>query len=141
MPLPFRQSHHAEGTGPVTSSQETPRREPAIPRLHPAVRQRARRNLRLAIVLITISLLLGMAGFHFTGDYGMVESFSQAALLLGGEGPSGAYPNDPTRIFAGIYALYSGLTYIILSALLLAPVFSSVLKRHHVEVSSTKTGT
>jgi len=122
-------------------SPESPGREPVIPRLHPAVRPHARRNLRLAVALIIVSLLLGMAGFHFTGDYGMVESFSQAALLLGGEGPSGAYPNDPTRIFAGIYALYSGLTYIILSALLLAPVFSSVLKRHHVDVGSTKTGT
>lgn len=87
-------------------------------------------------MLITVSLLLGMAGFHYTGNYGLVESFSQAALLLGGEGPSGAYPNDATRIFAGVYALYSGLTYIILSALLLAPVFSTVLKRHHLDVGS-----
>jgi hypothetical protein len=114
--------------------------EPAIPRLHPAVRRRARRNLRLAVVLIVLSLLLGMVGFHFTGDYGLVESFSQAALLLGGEGPPGAYPNDPTRIFAGIYALYSGLTYIVLTALLLAPVFGSVLRRHHIDVGSTRTG-
>jgi hypothetical protein len=124
----------------MTSDPEGPDRLPVIPRLHPAVRPRARRNLRLAIILIVLSLLGGMAGFHYTGGYGLVESFSQAALLLGGEGPSGAYPNDPTRIFAGIYALYSGLTYIVLSALLLSPVFSSVLKRHHVDVGSTKPG-
>ena len=111
-----------------------------IPQLHPAVRQHARRNLRYALILISFSLLLGMAGFHFTGSYGLVESFSQAALLLGGEGPSGAYPNDPTRIFAGVYALYSGLTYIILSALLLAPIFSHLLKRHHVDVGDAKPG-
>lgn len=91
-------------------------------------------------LLIAGSLVAGMAGFHFTGGYGLVESFSQAALLLGGEGPSGAYPNDPTKVFAGIYALYCGLTYIVLSALLLAPVFSSVLKRHHLDVGNTKTG-
>ena len=124
----------------MTSDPEGPDRLPVIPRLHPAVRPRARRNLRFAIILIVMSLLGGMAGFHYTGGYGLVESFSQAALLLGGEGPSGAYPNDPTRIFAGIYALYSGLTYIVLSALLLSPVFSSVLKRHHVDVGSTKPG-
>lgn len=124
----------------MTSDPEGPDHLPVIPRLHPAVRPRARRNLRLAIILIVLSLLGGMAGFHYTGGYGLVESFSQAALLLGGEGPSGAYPNDPTRIFAGIYALYSGLTYIVLSALLLSPVFSSVLKRHHVDVGSTKPG-
>lgn len=125
----------------MTPTPDDPDAVPVIPRLHPAVRARARQNLRLAAFLIVVSLLAGMAGFHFTGGYGLVESFSQAALLLGGEGPSGAYPNDPTRIFAGVYALYSGLTYIILSALLLAPVFSSVLKRHHVDVGSTKSGT
>lgn len=117
---------------------DVPPREPFIPRLHPAVRPRARRNLRFAIVLILFSLLLGIAGFHWTGGYGLVDSFSQAALLLGGEGPSGAYPNDPTKIFAGVYALYSGLSYIVLSALLLAPVFSTILKRHHVDVGDTK---
>ena len=109
-----------------------------IPEIHPAVRRYARRNLQYAVVLILVSLLGGMAGFHFTGGYGMVDSFSQAALLLGGEGPSGAYPNDAVRIFAGLYALYSGLAYIVLTALLLAPVFGHLLRRHHVDVGDSK---
>ncbi|MBP2648566.1 MAG: hypothetical protein H6Q77_2190 [Gemmatimonadetes bacterium] len=75
-----------------------------------------------------------MLGFHYTGDYGLVESFSQAALLLGGEGPAGSYPNDAASIFAGVYALYCGLAYIVVTALLLAPVFSHVLRRHHIDV-------
>ena len=112
-----------------------------IPDLHPAVRQHARRNIQYAVILITVSLLGGMAGFHLTGDYGLVDSFSQAALLLGGEGPTGAYPNDAVRIFAGDYALYSGQSYIILSALLIAPIFSHLLRKHHVDVGSTKSGT
>ena len=78
-----------------------------------------------------------MLGFRFTGGYGVVESFSQAALLLGGEGPAGTYPNDPSKIFAGVYALYCGLAYIVVTALLLAPVFSHVLRRHHIDVGDS----
>ena len=94
--------------------------------------------MALASVLVLISLAIGMLGFHLAGGYDLVESFSQAALLLGGEGPSGSYPNDPTRLFAGVYALYSGLAYIVVTALLLAPVFSHVLKRHHLDVDDTE---
>jgi hypothetical protein len=110
-----------------------------VHRIHPAVRRLARRNLLLAALIITVSLGAGMLGFHLAGDYGPVESFSQAALLLGGEGPSGAYPNDPSRLFAGVYALYSGLAYIVVTALLLAPVFSHVLRKHNLDVGDTKT--
>jgi hypothetical protein len=92
----------------------------------------------LATILITSSLAVGMLGFHLAAGYDLAESFSQAALLLGGEGPSGNYPNNPSRIFAGVYALYSGLVYIVVTALLLAPVFSHVLKRHHLDVDDTK---
>ena len=92
----------------------------------------------LAIALIGCSLAVGMLGFHLTAGYDLAESFSQAALLLGGEGPSGTYPNNPTRVFAGLYALYSGLAYIVVTALLLAPVFTHVLKRHHLDVGDTK---
>ena len=109
-----------------------------IARLHPVVRNLARRNVVLALALIGCSLAVGMLGFHLAAGYDLAESFSQAALLLGGEGPSGSYPNNPTRIFAGIYALYSGLAYIVVTALLLAPVFTHVLKRHHLDVGDTK---
>lgn len=113
--------------------------DPPVHRIHPAVRQLAARNLLVAAVLITGSLAIGMLGFHLAGGYGAVDSFSQAALLLAGEGPAGAYPNNATRIFAGVYALYSGLAYIVVTALLLAPVFSHVLRRHKLEVGDAKT--
>jgi hypothetical protein len=92
----------------------------------------------MAAILIVVSLAVGMLGFHLSAGYGLIESFSQAALLLGGEGPSGTYPTDASRIFAGAYALYSGLAYIVVTALLLAPVFSHVLKRHHIDVGDTE---
>lgn len=106
--------------------------------LHPSIRRLAARNLLVAAALIMGSLAIGMVGFHVAGGYGAVESFSQAALLLAGEGPSGAYPNDASRIFAGMYALYSGLAYIVMTALLLAPVFTHVLKRHKFDVGDSK---
>jgi hypothetical protein len=110
---------------------------PAPHRIHPSVRLLARRNLLLALGLIAGSLLVGMVGFHLTAGYDGVESFSQAALLLGGEGPSGTYPTDASKLFAGAYALYCGLAYILVTGLLLAPVFSHVLKRHRLDVGGS----
>ena len=57
---------------------------------------------------------------------------------LAARDPPAAIPTNPSRIFAGVYALYSGLAYIVVTALLLAPVFSHVLKRHHLEVDDTE---
>ena len=101
--------------------------------MHPAVRRHFRRNILVAATLMLFSLLLGMGGFHFFGGFAGADSFSQAALLLGGEGPSGAYPNSATSIFAGCYALYSSLLYLVVTALLLAPVFGHVLRRYSLD--------
>lgn len=117
----------------MTPGSSDPEPTPAAHRIHPTVRHLARRNLVRAVVLIVASLGVGMLGFRITADYDLVESFSQAALLLGGEGPSGTYPTNASKVFAGVYALYSGLAYLVVTGLLLAPVFSHLLRHHKAE--------
>ena len=118
----------------MTPAPQAPAPPPsASHRMHPVVRRHFRRNILVAAIMMFVSLLLGMGGFHFAGGYNTADSFSQAALLLGGEGPSGAYPNSATSIFAGCYALYSSLLYLVVTALLLAPVFGHVLRRYRLD--------
>ena len=94
------------------------------------------RQLLYAGELVLLSLLIGMAGYHWLGERTWVDSFLNACMLLGGMGPVGDLPNDRSKIFASIYALYAGLVFLAVTALLLMPVVHWVLHRFHWEVSS-----
>lgn len=65
--------------------------------------------------------------------YRWIDAFLNACMLLGGMGPVGDLPNDASKLFASLFALYSGLVFLILAALLLTPVFHRVLHRFHWE--------
>jgi hypothetical protein len=94
------------------------------------------RQLLYAGELVLLSLLIGMAGYHWLGERTWVDSFLNACMLLGGMGPVGDLPNDRSKIFAGIYALYAGLVFLAVTALLLTPVVHWVLHRFHWELTS-----
>jgi hypothetical protein len=84
-------------------------------------------------VIITVSDAFGMIGYHYIAGFNWVDSFLNASMLLGGMGPVGDLPNDDAKIFAAIFALYSGLVLILLAGLMLAPIFHRVLHHFHWE--------
>jgi hypothetical protein len=88
-----------------------------------------------ATVLVTVSLLIGMGGYHWIARYAWIDSFLNACMLLGGMGPIGDLPNDGAKLFAGLFALYSGLVFLVVTALALSPVFHWVLHRFHWEMA------
>jgi hypothetical protein len=90
-----------------------------------------------ALALVAISLLLGLAGYHLLARLSWIDSFLNAAMLLGGMGPVGDIPTSSGKIFAGLYALYAGLVLIAASALLLTPVLHRVMHRLHMEGASS----
>src|SRR4051812_37180056 len=85
-------------------------------------------------VLIAGSTAAGTIGYHVLAGFDWVDSFLNACMLLGGMGPVGDLPNDAAKLFASIFALYSGLVFLILAGLLLAPVFHRVLHKFHWEM-------
>jgi hypothetical protein len=89
-----------------------------------------------ATALVAISGLLGMAGYHWIAGFGWVDAFLNASMLLGGMGPVGELHSDAAKLFAGVFALYSGLVFIAAAALLLVPVFHRVLHFFHWERSA-----
>jgi MFS family permease len=104
----------------------------------PAHRQRVFRHglLRagaIAGVLVGVSLLAGILGYHHFADLGWVDSFYVAAMILGGMGPTDPLRSDPAKIFAGLYALYSGLVLIASTAVILSPFMTHVLHVFHAE--------
>jgi hypothetical protein len=89
--------------------------------------------LALSAALIGFSLGLGLFGYHFIAGFNWVDSLLNAAMILTGMGPVDALTSDAAKLFASAYALYSGLTFITATGILLAPVFHHVLHRFHVE--------
>jgi hypothetical protein len=88
-------------------------------------------HVAVASGLIFASLLLGMAGYaHFEGLQWR-DAFLNAAMLLGGMGPVEAPHSDGGKLFAGLYALYAGLVFLVVAGLILAPFVHRLLHRFH----------
>lgn len=83
--------------------------------------------------LVMFSVMLGMAGYHWIAGFSWIDAFLNSCMLLGGMGPVGDLPNNSAKVFAGIFALYSGLVFLIVAAFLLAPVIHRVLHHFHWE--------
>ena len=104
------------------------------------------RNFAIATTIIGGGLLMGMTGYHAFGALSWRESFYYASMILAGEGP----PQDPANLsamqtgqlhlFAGFYALFSGVTFVTMVGVLLAPVLHRFLHRFHLEISQDEEG-
>jgi hypothetical protein len=105
-------------------------RQPLLPR--GVFLRRLGRNISVALVIIGVSLVAGMIGYRALVTESWTEAFSQAAMILSGMGPYEKPAGDAALIFAGIYAIYSGLILVGTSTLILAPIFHRVLHRFHV---------
>ena len=90
-------------------------------------------NLGAAVAILIPSLLIGMIGYVVFEGKTWVEAYDYASMILSGMGPFEEARTNAGRIFEGTYALYSGLTVVIVASLILAPVFHRVLHSFHVE--------
>ena len=95
--------------------------------------RRFARSALLGAVLIAVSLLVGMAGYHYFEALPWLDAFSNAAMILSGMGPL-AQPLTPGgKVFAGLYALYSGLAVVLITGITFAPLVYAFLYRLHLE--------
>ena len=94
------------------------------------------RQVGYAGVLVALSLVIGMAGYHWLAGFAWIDAFEDSAMLLGGMGPVGPVASSTGKIFAGVFALYAGLVFLLVTALVLTPVMHHVLHRFHWEMRS-----
>jgi len=90
-------------------------------------------SLLIGTALIGVSLLAGMIGYHQLEQLDWLDSFLNAAMLLGGMGPIHSPATPGGKLFAGIYALYCGLAVIAVTGVILAPVAHRLLHSLHAE--------
>ena len=73
-------------------------------------------------LLILAALFIGMLGYHYFEEMNWIDSFANASMILSGMGPFGELKYNSGKIFAGCYALFSGLMFIMVIGLIFAPV-------------------
>ncbi len=95
--------------------------------------QRVAWSLAIAVGFIAVSLAGGVAGYVVFAQLPLVDAFLNAAMILSGMGPVAVLDSDGAKIFAGVYALYSGLLLIAVTGVVLAPVFHRVLHAIHAD--------
>ena len=87
----------------------------------------------LSLGLIAVSVGIGMAGYCGFEGLGALDGFLNTAMLLGGMGPVNAPVTAAGKLFAGFFALYAGLVFIVTAALLFTPLLHRLMHRLHWE--------
>jgi hypothetical protein len=82
-------------------------------------------------------LTLGMAGYHWIAGLAWVDSFENAAMILTGMGPVDRMTTNGAKVFAGCYALVSGLGVLTVAGIVMGPVLHRVMHRFHLETDET----
>ena len=111
------------------------RNEPLLPRRH--YYRRLVRHGTIAAGVLLGGLLTGMTGYHCLEGQGWTDAFANAAMILSGMGPLDPIKTAAGRIFAGIYAIFSGVAFLTTVGILLAPVVHRGLHRFHLERRTT----
>ena len=87
----------------------------------------------VATALIAISLFAGMAGYHCFEGLSWIDAYANASMILSGMGPLDSPKTWNSKLFAGTYALYSGLALILAAGILFTPVIHRMLHKFHLE--------
>jgi len=93
----------------------------------PAFLRRVVRHVGLGAIIILGSLVGGMLGFMALERLAAHEAFLNAAMMLSGQEPPHAPTSVACTLFAGAYALYAALVFLVASGILAAPVVHRLL--------------
>lgn len=93
------------------------------------------RNIVWGSLLIIIALYVGMLGYHEFEHMSWVDAFANASMILSGMGPLSALVTTEGKIFAGFYALFSGLGFIVLAGIIFSPIIHQFFRKIHIESS------
>ena len=90
-------------------------------------------HVSFGVIAAALALLAGVLGYRYLGGLGWVDSLLNASMILGGMGPVDVLKTDAAKVFASCYALFSGLVFIGLLGVLLAPFAHRLMHKIHIE--------
>jgi hypothetical protein len=90
-------------------------------------------HMAKGLFLLMAGLGTGVLGYHYIAGFRWVDSLLNASMILGGMGPVDPLPGDAAKLFASAYALFSGLAFVGVVSLMIAPFAHRILHRLHLE--------
>ena len=95
--------------------------------------KRVGRHGLVALGIVAFGLGIGVVGYHCLAHLSWIDSLLNASMILGGMGPIDPLPTNAAKVFASCYALFSGLAFVGIVSVLLAPFVHRMLHRFHAE--------
>ncbi len=95
--------------------------------------KRVGRHGLVALGVLLFGLGIGVLGYHWLAHLSWVDSLLNASMIIGGMGQVDPLPTNAAKIFASCYALFSGLAFVGIVSVLLAPFVHRMLHRFHAE--------
>ena len=86
-----------------------------------------------ALLLICVSVIIGTLGYHHMAKLSWIDSFQMACMILTGMGPVAEMTSDKAKLLSSFYALYSGVAFLSITAVIFAPIIHRLLHILHVQ--------
>ena len=112
------------------------KRQPLIPPVRFV--RRVALSIALAGAIAAVALSIGVMGYRFIAELPWIDALLNASMILGGMGPVAELKSDAAKLFASVYALFSGLVFIMVVAVTLAPVLHRILHKFHIDEADIK---
>jgi len=87
----------------------------------------------VSLAIVMLSLGLGTAGYHWFGGLTWIDSLLNAAMILTGMGPVNPMTSTSGKLFATFYALYSGIAFLTMMAVIASPIVHRFMHKFHLE--------
>ena len=95
---------------------------------------RVRSHVLGALALLVLTLAVGMSGYHWLEGQTWIDAYLNASMILGGMGPVAELHTTGGKLFAGSYALFAGLVFVLAIGVVLAPVLHRAMHRFHLDL-------
>ena len=100
--------------------------------------QRMARSVLIVAGIVAFSLFLGSAGYHYLDELPWIDAVLNASMILAGMAPVDPVKSTAAKLFATFYALYSGIAFLTMIAVLMAPLLHRFLHKFHLEMKDEK---
>jgi hypothetical protein len=95
-------------------------------------------HVLVALAAIVFALGMGILGYHCFGGLSWLDSFLNASMILGGMGPVSDLHSPSAKLFAGFYALFSGLFFVGIVSIIMFPIIHRFLHALHLDADDKK---
>jgi hypothetical protein len=94
---------------------------------------RLARHLAAAVAVLAVSLAGGVVGYRWTEGMPWLDALLNAAMILSGMGPVDTLRTEAGKLFASGYAIFSGVAFLAVAGVVLAPALHRLLHRFHLD--------